>query len=369
MPFNILMVSARAFPYMGGVETHIHEVSRRLACMGHTVTVLSTDAVGGLPPEEHADGVRILRVPAWPREKDYHVAPGVYDRVLSGAWDVVHCQGYNTAVPPIAMTAALRAHIPYVVTFHSGGHSSGLRRASRSLQQAALRPLLARASRLIGVSAFEAEFFARRLRLPGDRFVVIPNGSAVAPSTSMAMDHSDDAPLILSIGRLERYKGHHRIIAAMPEVLRQLPTARLRILGTGPEEEHLGLLAQNLDIGSRVQIGSIDPKQRQSMADALSQATLVTLLSDYEAHPISVMEALAAGKPVLVTHTSGLAELADRGLVRSIPLRSSTAEVAQALVRNVTDPLIPPPTVLPTWDDCATRLSEVYGDILNGRAS
>lgn len=369
MSYNILMVSARSFPHMGGIETHIHEVSRRLSDMGHRVTILSTDTEGSLPAEEWSEGVRTLRVRAWPRGRDYYVAPGIYGKVKSGDWDIVHCQGYNTAVPVIAMASALRSGTPFVVTFHSGGHSSRLRNAGRSLQQAAIRPLLARASRLIGVSRFESEFFARRLRLPRDRFVVVPNGSSIAPQSAESTGSSAAAPLILSVGRLERYKGHHRVIDAMPEVVRQVPSARLQILGSGPEADSLRSRADNLGIGPVVEIGSIDPKHRQGMAEAFRRATLVTLLSDYEAHPISVMEALSAGRPVLVTHTSGLAELADQGLVRSIPLRSTAVDVAEALVRNLSDPLIPPSTILPTWEDCAAQLADVYRDVLGVRAS
>src|SRR5947209_376478 len=79
------------------------------------------------------------------------------------------------------------------------------------------RPQLARPERLVAVSGFDAEFFAERLRLPRDRFAVIPNGSNL-PEVSQARP-SEAGPLIVSVGRLERYKGHHRVLAAFPRVL------------------------------------------------------------------------------------------------------------------------------------------------------
>ena len=97
--------------------------------------------------------------------------------VRAGDWDLVHVQSYHSAVAPLAMLAALRAGLPYVVTFHGGGHSSRMRNAMRPLQWFALRPLLARARKLIAVAEFEAERFSSALRLPRERFVVIPNGS------------------------------------------------------------------------------------------------------------------------------------------------------------------------------------------------
>src|SRR5262249_19276464 len=99
---------------------------------------------------------------------------------------------------------------------------------------------------------------------------------------------------------------------------------------------------------------------RLGMARLLSQASLVTLLSEYEAHPIAVLEALSLGRPVLVSNTSGLHELAENNLAHEIPLNSSPEVIAHAIVENLRDPLIPSGISLPTWDDCVRALTAVY---------
>src|SRR2546430_2617249 len=127
---NILMVAARYFPYMGGTETHIYEVGRRLARKGYNITILTTmpHSQPVLPQrEEVSEEMRIIRVQAWPPRSDYYIAPEVARIIKRGTWDIVHCQGCHTFVAPLAMAAAKRAKIPYIVTFHTGGHSSGLR--------------------------------------------------------------------------------------------------------------------------------------------------------------------------------------------------------------------------------------------------
>src|SRR5262245_13775770 len=166
MPLRILMVTPRYFPDMGGVETHVSEVSRRLAQAGADVTILTTDRTGRRPPSEQIDGVSIRRVRAWPAQRDYYFAPQIARVIADGAWDIVHCQSYHTLVAPLAMLAAGRANIPYVVTFHGGGHSSRIRTALRGGQWALLRPLLARANRLIAIARFELSLYSSRLRLP-----------------------------------------------------------------------------------------------------------------------------------------------------------------------------------------------------------
>src|SRR5579859_347831 len=163
---RVLLVTARYFPYIGGVETHVYEVGQRLARAGVEVTLLTTDPSGQLPAVEESAGVQIRRVRAWPANKDYYFAPAIYRFIMQRKWDLVHCQGYHTLVAPLAMFAARRAGIPYVLTFHSGGDSSRFRKAFRGVQRAALRPLLTGAERLIGPSKWEVEFFRERLHLP-----------------------------------------------------------------------------------------------------------------------------------------------------------------------------------------------------------
>jgi glycosyltransferase involved in cell wall biosynthesis len=358
---RILMVSANAYPIMGGVETHIYEVAPRLVRAGFDVTILTTDRTGGLPKEEMWEGATIKRVRAWPGGTDYYFAPGILNVVRKGQWDLVHCQGYHTFVPIIAMAASLTAHLPYVVTFHSGGHGSQVRTRLRPMQQLILRPLLAKAARLIAVADFERRFFSKQLRIADRRFVVIPNGGEL--SLPAGVDSSEDPSLIVSVGRLEKYKGHHRVMAAIPHLQETIPGVRLRIVGAGPYEEELRRLARSLGIENRVEIGSVPPTERHMMAELLSKAGLVTLLSDYEAHPVAVTEAIAMGRRVLVADTSGLSEIADRGHATAIPLSSSPTEIAAAILAALASP--PPPKVdIPTWDACAELLGATYTTVL-----
>ncbi|MER8792437.1 glycosyltransferase family 4 protein [Mesorhizobium sp. M0983] len=362
---RILMVAARCYPLIGGIETHIQEVGPRLVARGHAVDVLTTDPSGELPAEEEVRGMRVQRVPAWPRGRDLYVAPGIYTAIRRGAWDLIHFQGYNSFVAPIGLLATLRGDLPFILTFHSGGHSSRLRNAVRGTQHALLRPLVSRAARLIGVSEFEASFFSARMRVPRERFVVIPNGAAMpAPSPGIKVDPH----LIVSGGRLERYKGHQRAIAALPELIRRVPDVRLHIVGTGPYEGELRRLVATLGLERRVTIASIPGSDRQNMADLLASAALFVLFSEYEAHPIAVMEALSLRRPVLVSDTSGLRELAANGLCRAIPPNAGPGELAAAMAEELEAHRQVADLALPDWDACAHALSHVYNDVLGGRS-
>lgn len=363
---RVLMVTPRFLPLTGGVESHVDQVARRLAGKAD-VCVLTTDRTKELPAEENRDGIRIVRVPAWPRNRDYYFAPGLARQIRKGAWDIVHIQSYHTAVAPLAMMAARRAGIPYVLTFHGGGHSSQLRTSLRGAQWSLLRPLLARARKLICVARFEAEFFSARLGIPRDRFAVIANGSDLprpTPAPKQEPERAGSPATIVSLGRLERYKGHHRVIEAMPEILRGQPNAELLILGTGPYRDNLFQLAEQLGVSARVRIDSIPADDRQRMADTLASASLVTLMSDFETHPLAVIEAVSLRRPALVADTSGLRELAEQGLARAIPLGSSSHDLATAALEELAAPRATPAVRLPTWDDCAEGVLAVYREAL-----
>jgi len=358
---RVAMVATRAFPSIGGIETHVNEVAPRLAAAGVGVTVLTTDPGWRLPTSDQVAGARLRRFRAWPARADYSLAPGIYRAIRQEEWDLVHCQGYHTLTAPLAMRAAAAAGIPYLVTLHSGGHSSRFRNLVMRFQWKTLRPQLARAERLVAVSGFEAEFFAERLRLPRDRFAVIPNGSnlpEVVPAPS-----SEAGPLIASVGRLERYKGHHRVLAAFPHVLERFPKARLRIAGSGPQAHRLRRMADALGIADRVTVGPVPSGDRRGMASLLSQAALVVLLSEYESQAIAVHEALTLGRPVLVAYTSALRELADRSLAAAVPKDASSDEIAAAMIRQLKQRRIAPGFQLPTWDDCASALFAVYQEV------
>ena len=364
---HIAMATPRYFPFTGGVENHVFQVASRLVQRGMDVTVLTTDPKGKWPASEMQNGIEIRRVRAWPHNRDYYFAPEIFSLVRRGAWDLVHVQSYHTFVPLFAMSAALRADIPYVLTFHGGGHTSALRHAARPFQRMVLRPFLARAARLVALARFEIEQYGHELNLSPEFFTTIPNGADLPKLDGPIERLPSDASLILSVGRLEKYKGHQRAIAALPHVLERQPDARLRIVGTGPYEPELRKLAQELGVADKVEIGGIPPEKRQEMARLVSRAALVVLLSDFETHPLSALEALSLKRPVLVADNSGMKELAERGWASAVPTHAQPTEIAEAMLKQLRAPLIPETLDLPTWDTCALQLEALYLKVIAKR--
>jgi glycosyltransferase involved in cell wall biosynthesis len=360
--FRIAMVSARYPPSLGGVETHVNEVARRIAARGLDLTVLTADETGTLPEVERDGPLTVRRFRAWPRRTDLYLSPTLLKEIRRGGYDLVHVQGVHTALPPMALAAAQGSGVLTALTFHTGGHSSRVRTMVRETQWRALRPMLRRTDALIGVSQFEVDAFTRRLGLEPGAIRLIRNGAEALP-VGASPPNISGSPLVCSVARLERYKGHHRLIEAMPALLDLRPDAHLAVVGRGSFEGNLHRLASRLRVEHAVTFVSFETSQREELGALLQSSQVVALLSEYEAHPVAILEALALGRKVVVADTSGLSELASEELVTAVPLNAAPRTLARVLAQVAARPDSVTPE-LPTWDDCANQLLRLYEELL-----
>lgn len=354
---QITMVCARIAPPAGGTELHVLEVSQRLASRGHKVTVLTTVLDPAHAGESIEHDVRIVRLRAWPRDSDLFFAPSIRRHITQEPADIVHIQGYHTMVAPIAMAGAISTGRPFVVTFHSGGHSSRIRQALRPVHQQLLRPQLSRAARLIGVSRFETAFFKRRLRLPETKFETITNG--VDPVFRSVSPNHDLVPTISSIGRLEEYKGHQFVIDAFTRVQRSVPNVRLRIVGCGHYRRNLVHRAKAAGIADRVDFMSVPFGDRRAMAECMASSNVVVLASRYESQCIVGLEAVASGTRLVAVDASALTDLAQYSTVRMVPT-TSIEDLAPALIGQIAQIGAIERIKLADWDDTTNLTESTY---------
>jgi glycosyltransferase involved in cell wall biosynthesis len=122
--------------------------------------------------------------------------------------------------------------------------------------------------------------------------------------------------------------------------------------------------AVGLGVADRVQIAGIPPADRAGMAKLLASASVVAILSSYESQGISAVEAAVLGRPIVVTDSTALHELVERGVAEGIPQDSSPEAVAAALERQLRRPKAPTPAQLPTWDACASAVLQIYRDVV-----
>lgn len=174
-----------------------------------------------------------------------------------------------------------------------------------------------RSSRVICCSNYMAREVGKLFGGGSGGIKVIPNGVdarslRVGSGTAPESPKGPGGPVIAFLGRLVPEKGVQVIIEALPMIRESHPGAVLAVAGRGPFEEELKKLASQHGVADHVIfIGFVDDTGRNRL---LAQASVAVFPSIYEPFGIVALEAMAAGTPVLVSDTGGLAEIISHGI-------------------------------------------------------
>jgi glycosyltransferase involved in cell wall biosynthesis len=179
--------------------------------------------------------------------------------------------------------------------------------------------------RIVVVSEAMRECLVRRYPNRSGQIRFIPNGVSLAKPTECTVFHE---PLrLMTVGSLI---GRKRLDVLLRAVARPEfpPNAVLRIIGAGPQRPELEALAAQLDITSRVVfLGSVEPS---GVAQHLHWADIFVFASESEGRPNAVLEAMAAGLPIIATNIPGVREMIDNERGLSVPVGDERA-MAEAI--------------------------------------
>lgn len=303
---KIAQVCPRYSPDIGGVETHVKEISERLVKAGHDVEVITTDPTGKLSSREMINGVKVIRFRSFAPGSAYYFAPQIYTYLKKHDYDVIHAHSYH-AFP--AFFASLGRHggkFVFTPHYHRNGHT-----AFRNLLHKPYRLLgkiiFSRADSVICVSEYEKKLVESDFKVAA-KTVKIPNGINLKEFKDLRQlgDSSNlnsrREKILLYVGRLEEYKGVQYIIQSLPE----LQNFRLKIVGKGPYEAELHNMAKSSGVEGKVEW--LKELSRKELLECYADADIFLMLSSHEAYGITVAEALAAGIPCVVAKGSALEE-------------------------------------------------------------
>lgn len=353
--------------YYGGVECHVKEVSKRLVKRGRTVKILAMSDGGHGLVEGEMNGVPIKVFPAIAFHETFCFSIPLYQALRKENSDILHCHGYQDFH---IWATALSKHEEQklVVTLHSGWPNSLVTRLLNAPYKFLLGKILKCADKIVCVSEFERDYFRCFLGASREKFVVIPNGTNFEDFHNIRnwpniVPHN--AKIILSIGRLERYKGHQYVIRSFSK-MKHLRDSNLKliIVGSGPYRSRLLKLVKNLKLEEHVLI--LSGLSREEVVGLYQRCEIFILLSRYESSGLSVIDAFAAGKPVIVSDVSYLHEYVKQGRAIGVPYPPCPKEVAKKMqiVLKETQNFVPRNVPVLSWDDVADRIDKLYADLL-----
>lgn len=228
-------------------------------------------------------------------------------RLCQAEPDVVHTHGWGTLVEGVL--AAKLARVPIVV---HGEHGT---METRSRNRWVQRCMWRFANQLLSVSHNHRQTLAQTFAVEPDRIEVIPNGVALdrfsmrAQKQAAAWRRQFDIPadhvVIGSVGRLVEVKQYHLLIKALAGLIRRgMPVSGV-LIGDGPLRSALQAQVQRLGIADRLHfLGS-----RDDVPDVLPMLDIFTLCSRSEGMSNTILEAMAAGLPVVATAVGGTPEM------------------------------------------------------------
>lgn len=244
-----------------------------------------------------------------------------------------HLHAHMAHVPTtIAMYAARQLGIPFSFT----GHANDLFR-----QQTLLREKLQRAAFVACISHWHRAFYRTFVNLPERRLPIVRCGVEL-PDRATATGHADRqgvAPRIIAVGRLVPKKGFDLLVAALDR-LRDLPW-QCEIIGSGPEEQRLSDQVRSLHLADRITLLGAAPharvRQLVAQADLFVLPCRVDPAGDRDGIPVVLMEAMAAGVPVVSGDLPAIRELVHDGENGALVAPEDMDALVAAIRRLLTD--------------------------------
>ena len=296
-PLNLLVVVDSL--EVGGAERHVMDLVLALRREGHAVTVACSVSGSLAEPLEAARiPVRQIVGSIVKRRVSLPYALGLRKLLGRGSFDLVHAHVYSSAAA--SALATVGTGIPLVVTEHTEALWQGRRGKLFSPW------MYRRVARVIAVSDAIRRRLVERDGVPAGKITVIPNS---VPPTREA--HGDDLPLpagmedgpvVGVVARLQPEKGVTGFLKAAAHVMRAFPAARFAVVGDGPLREELFGLAEDLWVRERVLFLGFRPDAQA----LIGMMDVVAVPSVSEGTPLVVLEAMAAGVPVVASRVGGI---------------------------------------------------------------
>jgi len=365
---KIIQVCQRFFPDIGGIETHVYEISKRLAKdKDNEVYVYTTDPTGKLPKRESIDGINVLRFKSFAPNEAYFFSPQLYFALKRQSCDILHAHSFH-AFPSFLAYSAVKDAKKFVFTPHYHPVASTL---FRNIMHKIYDPIQARifhkANKIVCVSDYEIKLIRRRFKIPKRKLVNIPNGIDVErfrkfrklQSRRKILKTRDNDFQILYVGRLEKYKRVQWILFALDAILKKFPDKKthLVVVGKGPFEKKLRKLVQRRDLQNFVTFKS--NLSDSELIKEYCKCDVFVMPSEYEAFSITTLEALSCGKPVIVSNVGFLSEISKNNgctinskedLVKSLSLLIENGMKVNFDFKKY------------SWDNVANQILKVYAD-------
>ena len=339
---------------IGGLFRHVLDLTHEQIARGHRVGIVADSRTGGAQADEILRALApslalgLTRVPM-----RRHINPGdlialahVTRRAMHSEADVVHghgAKGGAYARLTFGHTRAVRAYTP-----HGGSLLFNHDNLMGQFYLASERLLMLRGDLFLFESAYSADLFRRKIGTPAGLVRIVHNG--VAPADFAPIVARNNASDLLFIGELRPVKGVDILIEAIAILRREGRPVTATLVGSGPQREMLQAQATRLGLSSEICFKPAMPAQA-----ALCLGRIIVVPSRAESLPYVVLEAVAAGKPLIACRVGGIPEIYGPLSDRLVP-----PEDAPALARAIASARDDPASTMETTRQLRERVAAAF---------
>ncbi len=330
---RIVYIITKASP-IGGAQIHVRDLAAAVAAQGHSPTVI-TSGSGTFIDDLRQLGIpvlvlRHLTAPIRPLS-DLRALGEVRSALATLKPDLIAAHSSKAGI--LARLAARSLRVPVVFTVHGWAFTPGVPPLEAALYRQVERLVGPLASRIITVSEYDRRLGLAARVAPEDRLVTVHNGMPDVPAELRADPARSPARLVM-VARYGAQKDHPTLLRALAD-LRQHPW-ELDLVGDGPSMGQTEALATELGLAGRVRFLG----QRSDVERILAAAQVSLLVTNWEGFPLSILEAMRAGLPVVASSVGGVAEsVRDEESGYLVP-RADVPHLRDRIERLLTDPAL-----------------------------
>jgi len=321
---------------VAGAEVLVAETIRRLGPRIDPV-ILCLDSIGQLGQRLQDEGVQVV---AYGRKAgmDLGVSRRMARDIRARRLQVLHAHQYTPFFYAGLAARLCRPRPRVIFTEHGRHYPDVVSRKRRLVNRLVLAHL---ADRVNAVCEFSARSLAEKDGFRRDRIEVIPNGIDLPkyaaetdiPAARRRLGLDPSRKYIACVARFHPVKDHRTLLQAFATIAASRPDTDLLLVGDGVLRPDLEQLAGQLGLRNRVHFLGV----RDDIADILRVVDVFTLTSVSEAASITLLEAMAAARPVIVTAVGGNPELVRDGVDGLLAPRGDAGAIAAALLRVLGD--------------------------------
>jgi len=331
---RILQTPVRFYPYTGGVEIYVLNLSQELIKRGHSVKVVCANEPKSDLTE--IDGINVQRLNYIGKISNTNITLGLFFALLKENFDIIHTHFPSPWVADISMIISFLKRKPLILTYHNDAVTAGKMGVLTEVYNRVFLKLLLKGSAKILVTQPEYINRSKYLYKYKNKIEIIPNGIDTKIYFQKNINKIPNQIFFLSIlDKYHTYKGLDCLIKAIKIVRTKIPDIRLIVGGSGDMEKNYKFLAKKLELEKNIEFrGFIESNK---LVDLYNQSELFVLPSTgiQEGFGIVLLEALACGTPVIATNIVGIAkEIKDNKCGIIIPYNDAK-RLAQAIIRII----------------------------------